>query len=74
MKNSTEVFIKEFAEQIREENHIKNYDNLVSFIYSIGGKIEKPNYLFDEYSIVKVSNKKFIIYTDIFDVDEKNII
>lgn len=71
MRNNTKVFIKEFANQIREENNIKDYDSLITFIYSIGGKIEKPDCLFDEYSIVKVSDKKFIIYTDIFDVDEK---
>ena len=56
MKNNTKVFIKEFAEQIREENHIKDYDSLVSFIYSIGGRIEKADCLWDFGAIEKILN------------------
>lgn len=73
MKNNTKVFIKEFAEQIREENHIKDYDSLVSFIYSIGGRIEKADCLWDFGAIKKNSEHNFILYKDVFDRDKKGL-
>lgn len=73
MKNDTKVFIKEFAEQIREENHIKDYDSLVSFIYSIGGRIEKADCLWDFGAIEKNSEHNFILYKDMFDRNKKNL-